>query len=376
MKKIRLGFVFGYNSAEAEGSLRSARHIVENADSEKYDAILIAVDKQGCWRLQPSLENLIDRNYECSLKPDLSGNRLGLTPGGGELVDLDAAGQAVPVDVIFPLIPGPSGEDGTVQGMLKLAHIPFVGADVMGSAAGMDKEVTRRLCRDADIPMSRFLTVYGDKKPIFEEVVENLGLPFFIKPASMGTSIGISKVERKADYQAALRKAFSYDNKLVIEEAIEAREVEIAVLGSDKPLLSVPGEVLHQADWYSYHTKFLDPNGSDLEIPARLSSENAIEIRRLARLAYRTLGCEGFARLDFFIDPDDNIMFNEINTIPCLSRFSSYTLLWEASDVPVGELIDRLVSLALERFQRDERLRRWHENWDLEGVVRPLVKLS
>ena len=371
MKKLGIGFVFGYNSAEAEGSLRSALHIIGNANKEKYDVFLIAVDKNGCWRHQSSLEDLTRGQGANSLKIDTSGHKLGITPGGGRIVDLDAFEQSLPIDVVFPLIPGPAGEDGTVQGMLKLANIPFVGADVLGSAVGMDKDFTKRLCRDAGIPIPRFLTAFNNQEPSFEKVEQTLGLPFFVKPANMGTSIGITKVSRQADYETAVREAFCHDNKLVFEESVEAREIEIAVLGNEDPMVSIPGEVLTEAEWYSYEAKFLSPDGSDLAIPAQLSEKAVSDIQQLAAKVYHTLGCEGMARIDFFVDHDENILLNEINTLPCMSRLSTYPRLWEASGIPTSELIDRLVDLALERFHRDKKLRNWHERWDLTGVVRP-----
>jgi D-alanine-D-alanine ligase len=263
------------------------------------------------------------------------------------------------LDVVFPVLHGPFGEDGTVQGLLKLANIAFVGAGVLGSAVGMDKDVMKRLLRDAGIPIARFIVVNGhsSEKISFDYAREQLGLPVFVKPANLGSSVGIHKVKNREEFEQAVDDAFNYDNKILIEECIHGREIECSVLGNANAIASVPGEILPRHEFYSYEAKYLDENGAVLEVPAKLTPAISERIRELAIKVFSVLCCEGMARVDFFLRDGEDLIVNEINTIPGFTRISMYPKLWEASGISYSELIGRLIQLAIERFDREKRLK-------------------
>jgi D-alanine-D-alanine ligase len=360
-KKIRVGILFGGRSAEHEVSLQSAMNIIDSIDTDKYEVVLIGIDKKGQWHLNEESRFLLPVG-ESGL-PELreSCENLALVPGkeNNQLVALSGDQRLGSLDVIFPILHGPFGEDGTVQGLLKLANIPFVGAGVLGSAVGMDKDVMKRLLRDAGIPIARFLVTnrYSLKEIGFDDARAHLGSPLFIKPANLGSSVGIHKVKSRAEFEHAVRDAFSYDNKLLIEECINGREIECSVLGNDSPIASVPGEILPRHEFYSYEAKYLDENGAALEIPAKLPSAISERVRQLAIKAFSVLCCEGMARVDFFLRNGEEIIVNEINTIPGFTPISMYPKLWEASGICYSELIDRLIQLAIERFTREKLLK-------------------
>jgi D-alanine-D-alanine ligase len=260
---------------------------------------------------------------------------------------------------VFPVLHGPFGEDGTVQGLLKLANLPFVGASVLGSAIGMDKDVMKRLLRDAGIPIGRF-HVYdrsagGQIK--FSRIKKALRQPLFVKPANLGSSVGISKVASRPELEAAVKNAFRFDNKILIEEFIEGREIECSVLGNDDPIASLPGEIVTGHDFYSYDAKYIDDQGSRLEIPAKLPRAIVRTVQEIAIRTYKTLCCEGMARVDFFVKTDGQVLVNEINTIPGFTQISMYPKMWEASGISYPKLIDRLIQLALQRFRQEQNLR-------------------
>ena len=290
-----------------------------------------------------------------------TGENLALVPGKQieQLVALSGEQRPGSLDVIFPVLHGPFGEDGTVQGLLKLANIAFVGAGVLGSAIGMDKDVMKRLLRDAGIPIARFLVVnrYSPKEISFDDARNQLGVPLFIKPANFGSSVGIHKVKDREGFERAVCDALNYDNKILIEECIRGREIECSVLGNENPIASVPGEILPRHEFYSYEAKYLDENGALLEIPAKLSPAISERIRQLAIKTFSLLCCEGMARVDFFLRNDEEIIVNEINTIPGFTRISMYPKLWEATGISYGELIDKLIELAIEWFEREKRLK-------------------
>jgi D-alanine-D-alanine ligase len=258
------------------------------------------------------------------------------------------------LDVVFPVLHGPYGEDGTIQGMCKMLTIPFVGPDVLGSAVGMDKDVTKRLLRDGGIPTARFGVVRRNDDVSFGTIAHDLGVPFFLKPANLGSSIGVAKVTSEEGFKEALHSAFAFDNKVLIEESIQGREIECAVLGNEKPVASVAGEIVPKGhDFYDYEAKYLDENGAELIIPADLPKTTLKQIQSLAIKTFQTLCCEGMARVDFFLTKNNEIFVNEINTIPGFTNISMYPKLWEASGVSYPELIDRLITLAIERHTRD-----------------------
>jgi D-alanine-D-alanine ligase len=316
MKKV--GILFGGKSAEHEISLLSAKNVYEAIDKTKFEPVFIKIDKSGQWQMD----------------------------------------EIFKFDVIFPILHGPFGEDGTIQGLLKLTDIPFVGPSVLGSAVGMDKDVMKRLLRDAQIPIGKFITLKShEQTPSLAEIESKLGVPFFIKPANMGSSVGINKVRNEAELTSALKEAFLYDAKIIIEEFIPGREIECAVLGNEEPAASMPGEIIPSHDFYSYDAKYLDEKGASLQIPAKLDVETQKSIQELAVKVFQVLCCEGLSRVDFFLKDNGEILVNEINTMPGFTRISMYPKMWEASGVSYSDLITLLIELAISRFERDRKLK-------------------
>lgn len=370
MKKIRLGLVFGGQSVEHEVSVQSARNVFAALDREKYDVTLIGIDKQGSWRVCDTALLQAAESPAARL-PDCVGDMvLAFVPGRTISVQQTAGAPTVlpQLDVALPLLHGRHGEDGTIQGMLSLANVPCVGAGVLGSAIGMDKDVTKRLLRDAGIPVAHYVALSANAAAgkSFTELVGALGCPFFVKPANAGSSVGISKVRSDGEWRDARALALRYDRKLLVEEFVRGREIEVAVLGNDEPEASVAGEIIPSHEFYSYEAKYLDENGARLRIPAELPPSLSEKVRTLAVQAFRVLEAAGMARVDFFVTDDGRIFLNEINTIPGFTRISMYPKLWEASGLSYGALIDRLVQLALERHAEEGRLETqfdpdWHE---------------
>lgn len=359
MKKINVAIIFGGKSAEHEVSLQSAKNVYDALNKKKYNPILIGIDKSGKWLLNEKTRLLFDKGDPKPIERSQSNDIVAVAPGNdGRASKLSGNKKEITIDVAFPVLHGPFGEDGTVQGLLKLANVPFVGAGVLGSAVGMDKDVMKRLLRDAGLPIPRFITLKSDDPvPGFQRVVRRLKLPFFVKPANMGSSVGISKVHNKKEYENALKEAFSYDLKVLIEEFIEGRELECSVLGNNNPMASVVGEIKSTHDFYSYVAKYKDEKGAALEIPAKIPDKKARLVRELAVKTFRALSCEGMGRVDFFLRKNGSILINEINTIPGFTKISMYPKLWEASGIPYDELIDSLIRLAIERFEKEKDLR-------------------
>jgi D-alanine-D-alanine ligase len=359
-KKIRVGILFGGKSAEHEVSLQSAKSIVEAIDREKYEVVLIAVDKKGQWHLADASGFLLNANNPKLIKLNTVSDDLALVPGkkAEQLISLTRQNFTAPVDVVFPVLHGPFGEDGTVQGLLKLANVPFVGPSILGSAVSMDKDVAKRLLRDAGIPIARFLVFDRSSlnKTDFNEVKNQLGLPLFIKPANLGSSVGINKVKDREQFEDAVNDAFQYDNKIIIEEYIEGREIECSILGNDDPIASLPGEILPQDEFYSYDAKYIDEDGAILEVPAKLPENIVKEVQDCAIQSFKVLCCEGMARVDLFLKESGEIVINEINTIPGFTKISMYPKLWEVSGISYSELIHRLIQLGIEMCKREEKL--------------------
>jgi D-alanine-D-alanine ligase len=361
MKKINVGILFGGKSAEHEVSLQSAKNVLDAIDKEKYDVTLIGIDKGGRWYLNDKSHFLLNSHDPKLIALEKTDKDVVLLPGDVEqqLICLSDAAASGNVDVVFPILHGTYGEDGTVQGLLKLADIPFVGPGVLGSAVGMDKDVAKRLLRDAGIPIANFIVVHKweQDKVDFKAITQTLGLPLFVKPANAGSSVGVSKVKNEEQFKAALAEAFSFDTKILIEEGIVGREVECAVLGNEEPIASNIGEVIAQQEFYSYEAKYIDENGALLEIPAKLPPETVKMIQEQAVKAFKVLCCEGMARVDFFLTKDNQALINEINTIPGFTKISMYPKLWEISGINYTELIDRLIQLALARHAREKQLK-------------------
>lgn len=359
--KVRVGVVFGGQSAEHEISLLSARSVVNALDKQKYEPVLIGIQKSGEWCVYPSMDAALsepDDPKRIRLNPAKEPVALVTHQDKRALISLSERLQERFIDVLFPVLHGTFGEDGTLQGLLKLANVPFVGAGVLGSAIGMDKDVMKRLLRDAGVPIPKFLSFH--KKQLnqirFEDVEKALGLPFFIKPANTGSSVGISKIKSQSEFEERLHHAFRFDRKVIIEKAIKGREIECSVLGNDDPIVSLPGEIIPQHEFYSYEAKYLDDQGARLELPARVSEQETQAIRTLALQAYQVLCCEGMARVDVFLQPNGEVLLNEINTIPGFTKISMYPKLWELSGLPYPKLIDKLIELAFERFQEESLL--------------------
>jgi len=356
-KKLHVAILFGGKSAEHEISLISARNIVEAMDQKKYQVVAIAIDQQGRWYLDDGGRLLRDKKISKVEFKDPK-KAAAVMPGDSATPVVRRSGAALgAIDVVFPILHGPFGEDGTVQGLLKLANLPFVGAGVLGSAVGMDKDVMKRLLRDAKIPIGKFLVFARADKISFAKVKNTLGTPLFVKPANLGSSVGISKVAKPAQFAGAVKEAFRYDNKIIIEEFIQGREIECSVLGNDRPIASLPGEIVVNRDFYSYDAKYVDGNGARLEIPASLPPAIVKKVRAIAVRAYKALCCEGMGRIDFFVQRNGRVLVNEINTIPGFTKISMYPKMWEASGISYPRLIDRLIQLAIQRHRSERRLR-------------------
>jgi D-alanine-D-alanine ligase len=360
-RKISVVILFGGKSAEHEISLQSAKNIIEAIDKEKYEIIPIGIDKDGHWYLKDASNIFISENDPNSIKINQAGERIALIQGekGERLINLSTKQSVGEVDVIFPILHGPFGEDGAVQGLLKVAGIPFVGCGVLSSAVCMDKDVSKRLLRDAGIDIADFLVFHSSSsnKIVFEDVKNHLGLPLFVKPLNMGSSVGINMVKDKNQFDEAVKDAFKYDNKILIEEFIKGREIECAVLGNDDPIASAPGEIIAQHDFYSYKAKYINENGAVLEAPAKLPEHIVKKVQSISIKAFKTLCCEGMGRVDVFLKDDEQIIFNEINTIPGFTAISMYPKLWGISGISFTELIDRLIQLALDRFENEKKLK-------------------
>ncbi|MBW1721570.1 MAG: D-alanine--D-alanine ligase [Deltaproteobacteria bacterium] len=364
MEKLRVAVLCGGQSAEHEVSLQSALNIINALDRDRYDILVIGIDKEGRWFAYEQAEDFLEHPEDpklISLKE--GGQQISLVPGDreGPFRDLSGDVSLGKIDVVFPVLHGPYGEDGTMQGLLKILHVPFCGVGVLGSAAGMDKDVTKRLLRDAGIPIAKFMVLErGAGEVDFEEVRKTLGSPCFVKPANLGSSVGIERVGDEAAFKAAVEEAFRWDQKVLIEETLTGREIECSVLGNEDPIASLPGEIITDPErytFYSYEAKYIDGKGATLEIPAKVSEEVVQRIKDLAVRSFQALCCEGMARVDFFLLEDGRIIVNELNTIPGFTKISMYPKLWEISGIPYGELIDRLIRLALERDRREKELK-------------------
>lgn len=355
MNKTRVGILFGGKSAEHEVSVRSARNVYDALDKDKFEPVLIGIAPDGRWvhadpaKLLGGPADATDRVVDPGEGADAA-----LVPESGGML---SNGDDTPIDVVFPILHGTYGEDGTIQGLLKLADVPFVGPGVLGSAVGMDKDVTKRLLMQADIDVAPYIIVRRSDALDVAEIVEMLDLPLFVKPANLGSSVGISKVSSADDLQSAIDDALLYDNKVLIESAIVGREIECAVLGNENPQASAVGEVVSNRDFYSYEAKYIDENGASTLIPADLPGHIVERIQDVAVEVFRTLECEGMARVDVFLTPDEKIIVNEVNTIPGFTSISMYPKLWEQSGLKYTDLITKLLDLAIERHERDKKLK-------------------
>lgn len=356
--KIRVGLIFGGKTGEHEVSLASAQSVLRALDPDKYDAVLIGVTKEGRWLTGGNpLKQLVNATHSPLLKAmnGSSSNGTGamVAHDASELTTTNALSETV--DVVFPLIHGPNGEDGTIQGLLELADLPYVGGNVAASAVGMDKALMKALFRNAGLPMAEYLVVFRhrwehDPEETIHDVETIIQYPCFVKPANLGSSVGISKARNWDELTQALTTAALYDRKIIVERAIQGRELECSVLGNDVPLASLPGEVIPGREFYDYDAKYADEHTRFI-LPAELTSDQVRTIQDYAVRAFQAIDCSGMARVDFFLEHrDGRILVNEINTIPGFTNVSMYPKMWEASGVSYPQLIDRLIQLALERY--------------------------
>jgi D-alanine--D-alanine ligase len=350
--RIRIAVLYGGRSAEHDVSVMSATNVMRALDPKRYEAVPVFITREGRWLLSSFTNGELARPQD--------GTELVLVPGGGgralEIPPGGAAREATPIDILFPVLHGLHGEDGTVQGFAAVAQVPLAGCGVLGSAAALDKDVAKRLLAEAGLPIARAVTVRQGAIPDFDDLSQGLRLPIFVKPARQGSSVGVSKATDRDGFEAAVAEGFRHDDKLLAEEFIRGREIECAVLEDPQGNLFVsrPGEIVpaESHGFYSYDAKYVDADGAALKIPADLPPEVEARIRKLAADAFRAVGCDGMARVDFFVTADMRIVVNEINTIPGFTDISMYPKAMEASGIAYAEIIDRLVAHGLARAGR------------------------
>lgn len=362
-RRLRVGVVFGGRSGEHEVSLRSAATVISALDPTRYEVVPVAIAKDGRWltgletlrlldEAQRDLRPMPEYGVEVTIPPE---------PTRQALVPLAGGGVPGPLDVVFPVLHGPLGEDGTIQGVLELADLPYVGAGVLASAVGMDKPMMKSVFRDAGLPVCRWITVRAGAQPVDAvraQIDAAFGFPCFVKPANLGSSVGITKARDATELPAALDEAGAYDARIIVEEAIDAREFECAVLGNADPEASAVGELVPSHDFYDYADKYVE-GGARVVIPAAIPPDLTEKIRGLACDAFRAIDCAGLARVDFFLERrTDRILLNEINTMPGFTAASMFPMLWAESGLPLAAIVDRLIALALERHAARSSRRR------------------
>lgn len=353
--RIKVGIVFGGRSAEHQVSLQSAKSIVDAIDQSRYEPVLIGITTQGQWLIQSAdtyLEHADDPS-RIQMNTDAPAGTLVAGANKGELRAFNNHEALAELDVLFPVLHGPYGEDGSIQGLAKLANLPCVGSGIVGSAAGMDKDVTKRLLMHAGLNVADYALVrYGKlDDALIADIETRLHYPVFVKPANMGSSIGVSKANDREALMAAVAKASEYDRKVLVEATVTGREIECAMLGNVQPEASICGEVKAQDGFYDYESKYIDADGAQLMIPANLTEAQTQAIQQVATQAFEALECRGLARVDVFLTPDDKVIINEINTLPGFTRISMYPKLWAESGLPYPALIDKLIQLAIEDHQ-------------------------
>ncbi len=375
-QKIRVMVLYGGRSGEHEVSLRSAASVVRNLDSQKYEVIPVGIDPQGEWVLSTQVDKdqvlLIDRNsprVTLSLQPTLSGVGVIRLVSNGQGPGSTEEFSSQEFDVVFPVMHGPLCEDGAIQGLFELADIAYVGCGILASAVGMDKEIAKKLLQDT-IPVVPYLALRPDawkrnRAELGQRIVDELQYPVFVKPANMGSSVGVHKVKDPSQLEAAVQDAFRFDSKILVERGLQVREIELSVLQdldpAQPPRVSIPGEIVPKHEFYSYEAKYLDDEGAKLLIPAQLDSSQVKIAQKMAQQAFQLLGCEGMARVDLFIDQEsgqknEGFYFNEINTIPGFTSISMYPKLWEHSGISYPALLTQLIELAIQRHQAKKKL--------------------
>lgn len=348
MSKNNLAIIFGGKSTEHEISILSTKSILKHLDRSNFNISIIKIDTSGHWWL-------ID---ESQIDNEKAGKRITLIPGQPktELISLEDGSVLNTLDIAFPVLHGVFGEDGTIQGFFKMVDLAFVGCDVLAASGCMDKDVTKRLLRDAGINVAPYLMATQQHIPSFEEVENELNMPVFIKPANLGSSVGVYKVANPSDYKEKMKMALTYDHKVLIERLIIGKEVECSVLGNEEPKASLPGEIVTNTDFYDFESKYVDSNASSTLIPASISDEQIDEVRKTAIKAYQAMGCQGLARVDFFVTNNGEVLINEINTLPGFTNISMYPKMWEATGIAYSELLSLLIELGMSKHEKDSQL--------------------
>ncbi|RST74054.1 D-alanine--D-alanine ligase [Siminovitchia acidinfaciens] len=344
--KMKLCLLYGGKSAEHEVSLQTAKAVIHALDKNKFDIFPIFITKQGQWIQGPQITEPVE---------DVK--QLQFSNGGNELMPQSLNAE---FDMVFPLLHGPNGEDGTVQGLLEVLNIPYVGNGVLASSAGMDKVVMKNIFAQAGLDQVEYVSIIRstweeDREAAYKEVEETIGYPSFVKPANLGSSVGISKCDNREELVAAFEEAFRYDRKIIIEEGVIAREIEVGILGNDELACSVAGEIVPKKEFYDYEAKYAD-NTTELVIPADIPETDYDTVRDMAFTAYKALDCSGLARMDFFVTPDGRVLINEVNTMPGFTPVSMFPLLWKNTGVPYPELIERLVDLGRQRYEEKQTI--------------------
>lgn len=355
--KRKIGLIFGGRSAEHEVSINSAKNIFNAMDTNLFEIQLIGISKEGTWYQF----NTPDVFKKKTLNDSMLANEdqvVLICAGGSPFVYSLKSGERRVIECAFPIIHGTMGEDGTLQGLFKVMQLPFVGCDVLASAVGMDKEFMKRLMTESGIKNSKYLVLRKNTLPQYSEIVKNLGTPFFIKPANAGSSVGVHKIKTEDDFKLKIQDSFLYDHKVLAEQFNEGLEIECSVLGlNQNAKASLPGQLKVNHEFYSYDAKYLDPNGAEIIIPARIPDEQIKEVQRIAVKTFEILGCDGLARVDFFINKNGDILVNEINTLPGFTQISMYPKMWEASGLKYSALITELIQIGFEKFVNDRKLK-------------------
>lgn len=351
-KKKKVAILYGGRSVEHAVSVNSARNIYEFLNKKLFEPISIGISKNGQWFLTSGVSKDISKGKPLALT---------LNPGNPWLIVLKS-GEKIKVDIIFPVLHGTDGEDGSIQGLIKAMDLPMVGTGVLGSSLSMNKIVAKRLLREAGLPVTDFLAFRFDQKEkiSFSQISKKLGLPFMVKSASLGSSVGVTKVKNRKDFKNAVEEAFRYDDEMLAEEYVSGREIECALLGNYPAEASYPGEIVisKKYEFYTFDAKYVDPDAVKIDVPAKLAKTIASKIRNVSIKAYEALHCEDFSRIDLFLDKKGNIYINEINTIPGFTNSSMYPMMWKERGISFADLITRLLNLAQERYDRSKRIER------------------
>ena len=357
MSKKNILIICGGKSAEHLVSVISARNVIKSMNKEKYDIILVGIDMNGSWYKYKSCDALTTDSIEMVEKGD-NNEEIILIPGKKDPLHTLSESMGN-IDAVFPVLHGTFGEDGCIQGLLNMLNLPFVGPDVIGSSLAMDKDIVKKILSDSGIYNADYIVVRKEDRTNIDisTIIKKLSLPLFIKPANLGSSIGISKASSEKELITAIDLALEFDAKIIIEECIVGREIECAVLGNEYPKASLPGEVILHDEFYAYDTKYVSENGATLVVPAELNKDLIKKIQEKAIFVYKLIECKGMARVDFFITKDEKLYINEVNTIPGFTSISMYPSMWKASGLPYSQLIDRLLELAIERFELKSSLR-------------------